>query len=123
MLMLAPNNIFSPSSGKPVTTPTQDIALGCYYLTMESQRDRIRRRTRKRNGDDVEHLPILNDAAEVHTAYVERALAVHAEERLDERRHRGGVVGRIEQHRRLLRKPLDPRRQPGLPQTAADRRF
>jgi DNA-directed RNA polymerase subunit beta' len=27
LLMLAPNNIFSPSSGKPVTTPTQDIAV------------------------------------------------------------------------------------------------
>ncbi len=33
MLMLAPNNIFSPSSGKPITTPKQDIALGSYYLT------------------------------------------------------------------------------------------
>ena len=32
-LMLATNNIFSPSSGKPVTTPTQDIALGIYFLT------------------------------------------------------------------------------------------
>src|SRR5207244_3363367 len=31
MLMLAPNNIFSPSSGKPITTPSQDITLGCYY--------------------------------------------------------------------------------------------
>ena len=30
-LMLATNNIFSPSSGKPITTPTQDIALGCYF--------------------------------------------------------------------------------------------
>src|SRR5467141_3227497 len=35
MLMLAPNNIFSPSSGKPITTPSQDITLGCYYLTAE----------------------------------------------------------------------------------------
>src|SRR6059036_4194863 len=35
MLMLAPNNIFSPSSGKPIITPTQDITLGCYYLTAE----------------------------------------------------------------------------------------
>ena len=33
LLMLAPNNIFSPSNGKPITTPTQDITLGCYYLT------------------------------------------------------------------------------------------
>jgi DNA-directed RNA polymerase subunit beta' len=37
-LMLAPNNIFLPSSGKPVTTPTQDIALGCYYLTFAKEK-------------------------------------------------------------------------------------
>src|ERR1700716_1689686 len=38
LLMLAPNNIFSPSSGKPVTTPSQDIVLGCYYLTQNPRR-------------------------------------------------------------------------------------
>ena len=35
MLMMAPLNVFSPSSGKPIMTPTQDITLGCYYLTAE----------------------------------------------------------------------------------------
>ena len=35
LLMMAPLNIFSPSSGKPIMTPTQDITLGCYYLTAE----------------------------------------------------------------------------------------
>ncbi len=77
LLMLAPNNIFSPSSGKPITTPTQDIALGCYYLTIESQRDRIRQRQSKADEKSLEHLPILRDAAEVHTAYDEGALRVH----------------------------------------------
>ncbi|HBM15465.1 MAG TPA: DNA-directed RNA polymerase subunit beta' [Lentisphaeria bacterium] len=33
LLMLAPNNIFSPSNGKPIATPSQDITLGSYYLT------------------------------------------------------------------------------------------
>ena len=33
LLMLAPNNIFSPSNGKPITVPSQDITLGAYYLT------------------------------------------------------------------------------------------
>ena len=33
LLMLSTNNIFSPASGKPITTPTQDITLGVYYLT------------------------------------------------------------------------------------------
>ena len=33
-LMLAANNILKPSDGKPVICPTQDMVLGCYYLTM-----------------------------------------------------------------------------------------
>jgi DNA-directed RNA polymerase subunit beta' len=33
ILMLASNNILSPASGKPITTPTQDMVLGIYYLT------------------------------------------------------------------------------------------
>jgi len=33
-LMMATNNIFSPSNGKPIITPSQDIVMGCYYLTM-----------------------------------------------------------------------------------------
>ncbi len=32
-LMLASHNIFSPSSGKPILTPSQDIVLGVYYVT------------------------------------------------------------------------------------------
>jgi DNA-directed RNA polymerase subunit beta' len=35
LLMLAPNNILSPASGAPIATPSQDMVLGCYYLTME----------------------------------------------------------------------------------------
>jgi DNA-directed RNA polymerase subunit beta' len=37
LLMLAPNNIFSPANGKPIMTPTQDITLGAYYLTVEPE--------------------------------------------------------------------------------------
>jgi DNA-directed RNA polymerase subunit beta' len=33
MLMLATNNILSPASGKPITVPSQDMVLGCYYIT------------------------------------------------------------------------------------------
>jgi DNA-directed RNA polymerase subunit beta' len=35
LLMMSTNNIFSPSSGKPILTPSQDIVLGAYYLTLE----------------------------------------------------------------------------------------
>jgi DNA-directed RNA polymerase subunit beta' len=37
MLMLATNNILLPASGKPTITPTQDMILGIYYLTIEKK--------------------------------------------------------------------------------------
>jgi DNA-directed RNA polymerase subunit beta' len=33
VLMLSANNVLSPANGQPVAVPTQDIVLGCYYLT------------------------------------------------------------------------------------------
>ena len=44
ILMSAPNNIFSPASGEPIDTPSQDITLGCYYLTRaDSTQEKIKR--------------------------------------------------------------------------------
>ena len=34
MLMLATNNILAPANGKPIITPSQDMVLGMYYLTI-----------------------------------------------------------------------------------------
>ncbi|KKM12487.1 hypothetical protein LCGC14_1720100, partial [marine sediment metagenome] len=34
-LMLSSNNILSPANGEAIVAPTQDIAAGCYYLTLE----------------------------------------------------------------------------------------
>jgi DNA-directed RNA polymerase subunit beta' len=33
LLMLAPNNFLSPATGDPILTPSQDMVLGCFYLT------------------------------------------------------------------------------------------
>ncbi len=68
LLMLAPNNIFSPSSGKPITTPSQDIPLGCYYLTQEP---------RKVEGDKEHRLVLFSDAGEVEFALADRAVKIH----------------------------------------------
>lgn len=35
ILMLSAHNILSPSNGRPIATPTQDMVLGCYYLTIQ----------------------------------------------------------------------------------------
>ena len=36
-LMLSVNNILAPKDGSPITTPSQDMVLGSYYLTIEAQ--------------------------------------------------------------------------------------
>ncbi len=38
-LMLSANNLLKPQDGKPVTVPTQDMVLGCYYLTVDKDKD------------------------------------------------------------------------------------
>src|SRR3954449_3893472 len=69
MLMLAPNNIFSPSSGKPITTPSQDITLGCYYLTQNP---------RRAAGTEKEtRLPLFENAVEVEFAMADGKVRVH----------------------------------------------
>ncbi len=67
LLMLASNNIFSPSSGKPILTPSQDIVLGCYYLTYEPS-------LKKEKGDRV---PLLASLREVEGAQAEGMLHWH----------------------------------------------
>ncbi|MEI6073612.1 MAG: DNA-directed RNA polymerase subunit beta', partial [Verrucomicrobiae bacterium] len=68
MLMLAPNNIFSPSSGKPITNPSQDIPLGCYYLTQ------------KPRGEDAnkdKRMPLFANADELELALSEGSIRTH----------------------------------------------
>jgi DNA-directed RNA polymerase subunit beta' len=36
LLMLACHNILSPATGRPIVAPSQDMVLGCYYLTAEN---------------------------------------------------------------------------------------
>jgi len=69
-LMLAPNNIFSPASGRPITVPSQDIILGTYYLTwapLRTQKDR----------EKQEHLPLFENASEVEYAIASRKIEYH----------------------------------------------
>jgi DNA-directed RNA polymerase subunit beta' len=67
-LMLAPNNIFSPASGRPITTPTQDIILGIYYLTYT--------RPNSRPGDE-DPIPLFENPTEVEYALASRKVDYH----------------------------------------------
>ncbi|MBC7784714.1 MAG: DNA-directed RNA polymerase subunit beta', partial [Burkholderiales bacterium] len=40
VLMLSPHNIFSPANGSPIITPSQDIVLGSYYITVDREGDK-----------------------------------------------------------------------------------
>ncbi|MDX9871790.1 MAG: DNA-directed RNA polymerase subunit beta' [Clostridia bacterium] len=44
LLMLSSHNILNPKDGRPVVTPTQDMVLGSYYLTVERPREDGRKR-------------------------------------------------------------------------------
>jgi DNA-directed RNA polymerase subunit beta' len=55
-LMMAPDNIFLPSSGKPVAVPSQDMVLGLYYLMYDplfSPEEHDRKTKVFRNSDEV----------------------------------------------------------------------
>ena len=76
LLMMSTNSIFSPSSGASIMTPTQDIALGIYYLTAPSQADKMRE-YRQSASQEEEILPIMGSVDEVRLAHIDGALKLH----------------------------------------------
>jgi DNA-directed RNA polymerase subunit beta' len=66
LLMLASNNILSPATGRPIVTPSQDMVLGCYYLTAENP---------KLEDQSHRYFPDLED---VILAYKQGALGLHS---------------------------------------------
>jgi DNA-directed RNA polymerase subunit beta' len=64
-LMLSTNNLLKPQDGKPVTVPTQDMILGCYYLTMEVENDK---------GEGM----VFSSIDEAQMAYDEHQITLHS---------------------------------------------
>ncbi len=99
-LMLSINNVFSPASGEPIISPSQDIVLGCYYLTTWIEGD---------EGGKPQKSFCSFD--EVMMAYTEKKVSVHTQIKLrlpsdkivldskDEQKHGNGLftttVGRV----------------------------
>jgi DNA-directed RNA polymerase subunit beta' len=63
VLMLSSNNILSPANGQPIAVPTQDIVLGCYYLTKDKKDDKFA----GKKFAALEEVMLALDAEEVHT--------------------------------------------------------
>ena len=64
LLMLASKNILAPKDGKPIVTPSQDMVLGNYYLTIEDEKD-------ERNGR------VFKDVHELELAYENNQISLH----------------------------------------------
>ena len=77
LMMLASTSIFSPASGKSVMTPTQDVCLGLYFLTVPSQQDKLAGKIAGKTDCSQEHLPLFNDIGEVEFALAEGAIGYH----------------------------------------------
>ncbi len=76
VLMMSTNNILSPSNGKPIIVPSQDMVLGIYYLSMERQ-ERHPEYIDLPDGTKREKLPLFADMAEVHAALNAGAVTLH----------------------------------------------
>ena len=63
-LMLSTNNIFSPANGQPIISASQDIVMGCYYLTVS---------TPGREGEGM----TFASTQEVHTAFLQGKVKRH----------------------------------------------
>ncbi len=63
-LMMSTNNVFSPANGAPIISPSQDIVMGCYYVTV------------KKN-DLIGHGMCFSSVREVHTAFQLGKLRLH----------------------------------------------
>jgi len=70
VLMMSTNNIFSPANGQPIISPSQDIVMGCYYLTA----------TRGEMGESGEagEGKTFASVKEVFTAFDLRKIGIHA---------------------------------------------
>jgi DNA-directed RNA polymerase subunit beta' len=53
LLMLACHNVLSPATGRPIVAPSQDMVLGCYYLTADNPKSQKGGGTHFANLDDV----------------------------------------------------------------------
>ncbi|MDP6821313.1 MAG: DNA-directed RNA polymerase subunit beta' [Candidatus Marinimicrobia bacterium] len=84
VLMLASHNILHPANGEPIAVPSQDMVLGCYYLT------------RPKEGVQGEG-KIFGSIEEVLLAYENKAVDLHANVHLKHNNtwHKNTTVGRV----------------------------
>ena len=66
VLIMSTNNILSPSNGKPIIVPSQDIVLGIYYLSQHKE------------DSNAKPVGIFSDVDEIENAIERKAISVHS---------------------------------------------
>jgi DNA-directed RNA polymerase subunit beta' len=112
VLMMSTNNIFSPANGNPIITPSQDIVMGCYYLTAN----------RGEEGEAVEPGDgmTFHSPQELFQAHAEGRLGMHAKIRVRlpiEKK----VISEVKDEKGTPRAEELPRKPNGLVRTTVGR--
>ena len=82
-LMLSVNNILAPKDGNPITTPSQDMVLGAYYMTFEKE------------GEPGEGM-VFKDYNEMILAYENKVVTLHSKVKVRMINSATGVEARVE---------------------------
>ena len=69
VLMMSTNNILSPSNGKPIIVPSQDIVLGIYYLSQSNENEKDKPKGIFSNIDEIEQA-IENKSISLHSKII-----------------------------------------------------
>jgi len=88
-LMMSSNNILSPANGEPIIVPSQDVVLGLYYMTRESINAK---------GEGM----VFTDVAEVHRAYQNKVVSIHAKVKVRINRHEYDDDGEAQERNDLV---------------------
>jgi len=88
-LMMSSNNILSPANGEPIIVPSQDVVLGLYYMTRESINAK---------GEGM----VFADVSEVHRAYENKVVSIHAKIRVRIERLEYDADGNVEEKTGLV---------------------
>jgi DNA-directed RNA polymerase subunit beta' len=69
VLMMSTNNILSPSNGKPIIVPSQDMVLGIYYLSQATEK----------SNKDTKPKGSFNDVEEIEQAIESKSISLHSD--------------------------------------------
>ncbi|MFA6250638.1 MAG: DNA-directed RNA polymerase subunit beta' [Candidatus Shapirobacteria bacterium] len=83
-LMLPSRNLLKPADGSPISIPTQEMAVGCYYITSIRSEDTALSAT-----DSLEGLSIFSDSVEAELAYQTKKIQLR---QLIGLRHQGKII-------------------------------